>query len=122
MVLLACRVHIKSSLPLEDVAEIVSAHLLGGIRFTGRDQYVRDEIPAVYSSDYVLGCRFLLSGAPDEHGYYLEVLSDNRRLARLTAAQMKESIVDISADVVELLESVGSIRAALPPTQMSSNA
>ena len=113
MVLLTCLIKIKSDLPLEDVAEIVSAHLLGGVRFVGRDEHIRDEIPAVYSSEYVLGSRFVLFGEPDEDGYYLEV-SHHQRLADLGASQIKESLVDISADVVELLARVGSIRASLP--------
>ena len=119
MVRLTCCVNIKSELPLEDVAEIVSAHLLGGVQFTGRDQYVRDEVPAVYSAEYILGCRFLLCGAPDEEGYYLEVLDHHESMKGLTAAQMRESLVDISSDIVRLLQSVGSIRTTLPERQAS---
>lgn len=117
MVFLTCRVNIKSSLPLEDVAEIVSAHLLGGVSFVGKEQHVRDEVPAVYSSEYVLGARFLLLGEPDEEGYSLQV-SDHQRLAGSSAPQITESLVDISADAVALLARVGSIRASLPPSQM----
>jgi hypothetical protein len=98
---------------LEDVAEIVSPHLFGGVRFSGRDEHVRDEGPAVYSSEYVLGCRFLLMGEPDDEGYYLEV-SHHQRLAGLSAAQIRESLIDISEDVVALLANVGSIRVSLP--------
>jgi len=78
-----------------------------------------DEIGPVVASPYV-GCRFLLSGEPNDDGYYLDV-SHHRRLAGLSAAQMRESVVDISADIVELLENVGSIRASLPPRKVSSS-
>ena len=113
MVLLSCRVNIKSDLCLEDVASIVSEHLFGGVPFVGRDQHVRDEVPAVYSSRYVLGCRFLLSGEPDAEGYFLEV-SHHERLKDVTAQQIRESLVDVSSDIVDLLKSVGSIRVVLP--------
>jgi len=121
MVLLTCSVNIKSSLPLEDVATIVSAHLLGGVRFVGRDEHVRDEIPAVYSSDYVLGCRFLLMGEPDDEGYFLQV-SHHQRLAEVSASKIRQSLVDISADVVELLADLGSIRVSLPLHQTRASA
>ena len=119
MVLLTCDVNIKSALPLEDVAEILSAHLLGGVRFVGRDEHIRDEVPAVYSSEYVLGCRFILLGEPDDEGYYLQV-SHHQRLADLSASQIQESLVDISSDVVALLAHVGSIQASLPPHQIKT--
>ena len=44
---------------------------------------------------------------------YLEV-SHHQRLVGLSADQMRESLVDISSDIVALLASVGSIRASLP--------
>ena len=120
MVLLTCRVNIKSRLCLEDVAEIVSKHLLGGVPFVGRDEHVRDEIPAIFSSEYVLGCCFLLCGQPDDEGYYLEV-SHHQRLVGLSADQMRESLVDISSDIVALLAGVGSIRASLPRDQVTED-
>ena len=114
MVRLTCRINIKSTLCLEDVAEIVSAHLLGGVQFGGKEESIRDEIPAIYSSEYVLGARFLLLGEPDDEGYYFEVL-DHKRLSGATPTQVRD-FLDISSDIVALLEDVGSIRAGLPPS------
>jgi len=93
------------------VAAIVSEHLLGGVPFVGRDQHVRDEVPAVYSSRYILGCRFLLSGEPDTDGYYLEV-SHHQPMNAATGQQIRESLVDISSDIIDMLRDVGSIRAS----------
>jgi len=113
MVLLSCSINIKSELCLEDVASIISYHLFGGVEFAGRSDYVRDEIPAVYTN-YILGCRFLLSGEPDAEGYTLEVAHREwPTLKGLSAQQIKESVVDISADLAERLKSVGSIQARL---------
>lgn len=47
---LQCIVEIRSDKTLEEVAELVSARLLGGIRFVGRDRFVYDEVPAISRS------------------------------------------------------------------------
>jgi hypothetical protein len=112
MVLLTCQVKIKSKLCLEDVAQIVSDCLLGGVGFIGREEHVRDEVPAVYTARCVLGCRFILFGEPDDEGYFLEVWHYETSSA-LTAEQIRESLVDISADIVALLSEIESIQVSI---------
>jgi hypothetical protein len=71
MRILACRVRLTSSMRLEEVGEILSRHVFGGIPFEGKSRHIRDEIPAIYNKTELFGMRFILTG---EEGvvYYLE--------------------------------------------------
>jgi len=106
MVIIACRLRLLSSMSLEEVGEVVSSRVLGGIPFVGREDYIRDEIPAIYSKPEVFGTRFILMGEPDDEGYYLEADTGRSVLAGLTADQIRTSLVDISSLVAHLLKGV----------------
>ena len=101
---------------LEEVGQIVSIRVLGGIPFVGRGERIRDEIPAIYSKPEVLGTRFILMGEPDDEGYYLE--ADGRSLiANLSAEQIKSSLVDISPLVARLLQGIEGIAVSVDGIQ-----
>ena len=94
MIILSCRLRLSSQMSLEEIGRAVSGRVLGGIPFVGREEHIRDEVPAIFSQSEVLGIRFILMGEPDDEGYYLE--ADSRSLiANLSAEQIKESLFDI---------------------------
>lgn len=69
-------VSLKSNLIIEEVGEIISDKLFGGLKFGGREMSVYEEVPAIYISSHVLGLRVILSGYSghgEEDGYALEV-------------------------------------------------
>lgn len=52
-------VYIRSKLDLETLGEAISNQLFKGINFSGLNNYIYDEVPAIYTVD-VLGCRFII--------------------------------------------------------------
>src|SRR5438132_1193294 len=58
---------------LEEVGEAISERLLGGIQFVGREEHLRDEVPAIRTESDVFGLRCLIQGVGGESGYTLEV-------------------------------------------------
>lgn len=115
MIIPSCSLRLLSRLSLEEVGQIVSARALGGIPFVGREDYIRDEVPAIYSKSEVLGTEFILMGEPDEEGFYLE--TDVGSLINLPAEQIKNSLVDISPLVAHLLEGTAGIEVRINGTQ-----
>jgi hypothetical protein len=96
-------VYIESQLPLEDLADLLSERLCGGIPFGGEDDTVRDEVPAVYTLRDFMGLRFVLYGGDGEFGLDLKggpshVFDD------------LESI-DVTSHVVRQLNSIEGIKA-----------
>ena len=113
MVILACRLRLLSSMSLEDLGEVISNRVLGGIPFVGREDYIRDEIPAIYSKPEVLGTRFILIGEPDAAGYYLEADGGRSQLTNLSAEQIRSALVDISSLVAHLLKGVEGLEVKI---------
>ncbi|PWV56387.1 hypothetical protein [Chitinophaga sp. S165] len=67
----------RTHLSLEELAEIISKQLFGGIPFGGKDRSIWEEIPAVYIETPVLGSLVILGegnnqGAPSKC-YILDV-------------------------------------------------
>jgi hypothetical protein len=87
---------------IEDVATKISATLLGGLVFGGKDEGVYEEVPAVYAD--VIGLRFVLSGYAESH-YVLECFPS----PRLPESGQHPTDVDISS---HLLRSLGNIEGA----------
>lgn len=113
MVLLAFRIQLFSQMSIEEVGAIISTKVLGGIRLIGRENCIRDEIPAIYSETEVLGTRFILSGEPDDIGYELE--SDNRFVIRgMSGDQIEAALTDVSPLVAKLLERSPGITIKIP--------
>lgn len=67
---------LKSSLTLEEVADIISTRLFGGLKFGGKDEDIHEEVPAVFLEFPILGLFVVLDGYPgldEENGYCLYV-------------------------------------------------
>jgi hypothetical protein len=109
MVLLSCSLELWSDKSLEEVAEVISKHLLGGVGFIGKSECIRDEIPTIYSEADILGMRVILMGEPGQKGYYLEMETRREHGVVLTAEQTMKSLVDITSLVSKLLNGVEGI-------------
>lgn len=106
-----CNLFFFSERSLEEVAEIVSAKLLGGIPFIGMEEFIYDEVPAVYAELDVLGLRIILAGYPGE-GYQLDMYprdypddfseSSSVNLSQDFAVNISEYIAFLLKDVPEI--------------------
>jgi hypothetical protein len=78
IVFLQARVDFSSQLSLHEVAQLISTNCFGGIGFTGLNEGIWDEIPAMRLEKPVLGLEVNLGGSAEEaEGYTLEVASNN---------------------------------------------
>ena len=98
-------VNIRSSLPLEELAALISESICAGVKFGGLEEFVREEVPAVYSMQPFLGLRLVLFGEPGDYGLTVEDWDEPEQ--RLTA----EEIVDISPHIVAILKKLSGIEA-----------
>ena len=112
MILFYCQLRISTQLSLEELGAIISDRVLGGGSLTGKENYIRDEIPAIYTESEILGTRFILLGEPGDEGYYLE--TDGRMLIRnMTAKEVENSLLDISSMIAELLRGTEGIKVTI---------
>lgn len=58
----------RTSLPLDKLAEIISAQLFGGKRFGGKERSIWEEIPAVYIEAPILGLLVVLGEGRNDGG------------------------------------------------------
>jgi hypothetical protein len=115
MFLLKCEVRIVTQLSLEELGEVISLRLLGGIPMGGREEYIYDEVPAIFAEKEVLGARFVLSGEPDEEGYFLDL--DSRMVITLKDLEEADrNWVDLSGLVVALLEEDERLKVWVNPS------
>ncbi|NPC91687.1 hypothetical protein HOO54_05400 [Bacillus sp. WMMC1349] len=70
-----CLLPIKSNKDIHEVAKIISDKLFGGLPFGGLDDYIYEEVPAVYINPPILGLEAVIQGFGGEKGYTLEVHS-----------------------------------------------
>lgn len=103
---LVCSLVFLSEKSLEEVAAIISAKLIGGIPFVGRDEHIYDEIPAVYAEHDVLGLRLILQGFGGEEGYQLEIKPRRYPLGNEPADLRQESRVDMTEYIAFLFRDV----------------
>ena len=108
-----CTVRIRSLLELEEVGRIISDRVLGGALLAGREDHIRDEIPAIYTLAPVLGLCFILQGEPDDEGYYLCANRWKMGL-ELTPAEIESRLRDISDLVASLLQGAEGIEVTSP--------
>ncbi len=109
MVILCCELKILSPLALEEVAQVISNQVLGGIPFVGREHRIRDEIPAVYTEGEFLGMHAVLMGEPDDEGFML-TMDTGALLTTLSSREIRESFVNISPLVAKLLSGAEQIK------------
>jgi hypothetical protein len=62
----------SAPLPLREVAKLLSEELFAGVRFTGKDEGIWDEVTAIRLERDFLGLRVVLGGS-EVAGYTLEV-------------------------------------------------
>lgn len=76
IVYLQAHVDFISTLPLTELARLISATCFAGIGFVGENEGIWDEVPAVRLERDVLGLEVVLGGRPGKDGAYtLEVMS-----------------------------------------------
>ena len=66
---------LHSSLSLEEVANILSKKVLGGIRFWGKESKAYNEFPVVFTKKPFLGFTFFLQEAEDRGEFKVYILS-----------------------------------------------
>jgi len=104
-------VKFKSKEPLESVGAILSAVLLNGSKFKGRNEYIRDEVPAVYVDSPILGFRIVLM-EEDVGEYHLELTPTIHASAygKYSVHDLGVSeTVDISAHIAFVLKQTSGI-------------
>jgi len=70
-------VSLKSNLTLEEVGEILSRKVFGGLPFEGREKHIHEEIPAIYIASPIIGLRIVLdgySGFDEDAGFTVEIM------------------------------------------------
>lgn len=63
-------VSIHTTRSLEELGQAISESLLGGVPFGGKEDYIREEIPAIYISQ-ILGMRLILMENDSGESYIL---------------------------------------------------
>lgn len=66
-ILLGTAVCFKSELEILELGELISKRIFGGLHFGGLDDYICEEIPAIYIDESVLGFQVILNGFREEH-------------------------------------------------------
>ena len=90
-----CALRLQSALDLESLGRVISAKVLGGVPMGGREEFIRDEVPAIFSSSDVLGMCFVLMGEPGDEGFFLEA-ETTQSTEHLSSEEMRDSLVDLS--------------------------
>jgi hypothetical protein len=73
-------VTLKSNLEIEEVGNIISEKVFGGLGFGGKELEIYEEVPAIFISSSVLGLRVVLQGYKgfgEEEGYVLAISSND---------------------------------------------
>jgi len=104
-----------SNLSIEEVGNILSDRLFGGLPFGGKEQCLYEEVPAIFIEPFILGFNIILSGYGgfgEDEGYVLETRQDKKfsidyvqsshyRLDGYLYLLVKDALKDISEIVVE---------------------
>lgn len=91
----------KSDLEIEELGEIISKHLFGGLKFGGKELEIYDEVPAITIMDDILGVRIILdgySGFEENTNFFLSILPSNFDI------ENNGSSIDVSNYIYTLLE------------------
>lgn len=68
-----CALPIISEENIVELAKIISSKIAGNLPFEGLEDYIYDEVPAIYINSNILGCTLVILGYGGEDGYTLEV-------------------------------------------------
>ncbi|EAZ84157.1 hypothetical protein P4645_22570 [Lysinibacillus fusiformis] len=105
--------YFHSSLPviseknIVDLAKVISSKIAGKIPFEGLENYIYDEVPAIYINSNILGFEVILQGYGGEKGYYLEV---NSHPSNNELNDTDEIDIDITRYIASLLEGTPGIK------------
>lgn len=86
------------------VGEKISENLIGGLPFVGLEEYIYDEVPAVYIKQPILGLEIVLQGYGGSEGYVLGI-----NLAYCVDAPGDYMKVDISPLIKERLANIDGL-------------
>ena len=98
-------VGLKSTLSIEEIAEILSELVFGGAKFGGKELKIYDEVPALFINKGVLGLRVILQGYASNEHFHLGLLPDFKLkgiekyevdLSTYLLALLKERLKDVS--------------------------
>lgn len=73
MIFLEASIYIKSDKSLEEVGQVLSKKLFGGLPFGGKENFIRDEIPTIYIEPEIIGLEIILIGDDKDGTYCLEI-------------------------------------------------
>lgn len=108
---IVCFVDFRSDAPLERVAEQISEHLFGGVQFGSREDYIMDEVPAVYALKDIGGLRVVIHGYGGDDGYTLEIRPRRYLLWHdMSKHDFLQARVDITEYITCLLRNLGGIK------------
>jgi hypothetical protein len=62
---IAGKVFIRSDAALQELGDLLSENIFGGVPFSGLDQHIYDEVPAIFI--HILGLRIVLSESGNNH-------------------------------------------------------
>jgi hypothetical protein len=102
-------VKFRSDLTLEEVGEILSRELFGGLPFGGKDESIHEEIPAIFIEPTILGLQIILDGYNEEDEDQTFLLSI--RPLRMSDPHLKRCIIDkqLSSLIIYLLRDQSQI-------------
>lgn len=98
-------INIYSSLQLDELAHILSQEICGGIIFGGKEESIREEVPAVYTKAEFLGIRLVLFGVAGDYGLSAEQWDEN------VAAKTADDLVDISGYLAYRVNKINGLKA-----------
>ncbi|WP_107942547.1 hypothetical protein [Metasolibacillus fluoroglycofenilyticus] len=97
----SCSLPINSEENIVGVAKIISSKIAGNIPFEGLEDYIYEEVPAIYINSNILGFEVVIKGYGGEKGYYLEV---NSHPSNNEPDDADEIDIDITRYIASLLE------------------
>ncbi|MCP3778977.1 hypothetical protein [Paenibacillus sp. MZ03-122A] len=102
-----CSLPIESEEDIFGVAKIISDKLVGGIPFGGLEDYIYEEVPAVYINANILGFELVIQGYGGDGGYLLEV---NPSPYNESPDDTERVTVEITRYIASLLEGTEKIK------------
>jgi|SRR5690606_9436063 len=91
----------QSNLEIEEVGDILSQVLFGGLKLGGKDKKIYEEVPAIFLYPPILGFRAILQGYKgfgEDEGYVLEIIPD------FTVRDVKRVTVKLDSYLTMLLK------------------
>jgi hypothetical protein len=105
-----CSIPIFSEKSIEEVAGKISEKLFGGLQFSGKEKYIRDEYPAIFITNPILGFRIIVYGFGGNDGYILEIHPHSSTNKPVNAEYLE---LDFSEYLAHLLKGIEGIQIKL---------